>query len=594
MLMIVAAVLGLAVVVAALAGFESAPPEAPQASREAFEAQGDPAGGGAPLRYAVLDDCITLNPQGTSSLTDFRVITALFEGLMRVDATDLSLQPGVAADFPQRSEDGRTYTFTLRDDAKWSNGDPVTADDFLFTWHRAITPDFVAKYSGLFFIIEGAEAAYRWREQQLEAYDPQTDDAEEAWAQWQAYLNENVGMEAVDERTFRVTLANPTAFFQSLTAFGTLMPNHRATVEPLITLDTTTGRAIFDGTYFTEADRLISNGPYTLTSWELRRRLVMDVNPHYWGLDRLRTPRIIQGVIEGNDPLRLVQYLNGSYDWIPGLGGDLSVRLQGADADDVVAVPRAGLEYYAFNVRDEAFGEPNPVADVRVRRALAMAVNKRELVEQVTGLNEPVAHTFVPVGVIEGYDPPVEVDPGFDPEGARALLAQAGYPGGQGFPTLRLLYNTSNTRERMAVRIANQWREVLDIPVSTESYEWRVYLKKGQEGLFHVRRSGWFGDYQDPTTWLDLMRGNDPNNSTGYHEPRYDDLLRAAASELDQAKRFALLRQAEATMLEDHVIVPLYQGLTIELVADHVRDLHQNAWNNMNLGRTFVVPAEAR
>ncbi|MEM1097232.1 MAG: peptide ABC transporter substrate-binding protein [Planctomycetota bacterium] len=593
LLVMVAAVVGLALAVAGLAGFESPPPPVPEASQEAFEKHTESPGGDA-LRYAVLDDCITLNPQGTSSLTDFRVINGVFEGLLRVEATDLSLKPGVAVGLPEMSEDGRTLTFTLRDDARWNNGDPVTADEFAFAWRRAITFDFAAVYSGLFFVIEGAEEAYRWREAQLEDFDPDEQTAEQAWAAFQQHLDDTVGIEVLGPKTLRVTLKNPTAYFPSLTAFGTLMPNHRATVEPLITLDAKTGRAIFDGTYFTEPDRLISNGPYRLTLWELRRRLVLDVNPHYWNVGRLSTPRIVQGVIEGNDPLRFVQYLNGKFDWVPAIGGDLAVRLLASGATDTVGVPRAGLEYYAFNVRDEVDGQPNPLADVRVRRALAMAVDKQSLVENVTRLGEPVAHTFVPVGAVPGYDPPVEADPGYDPEAARALLAEAGYPNGQGFPTLRLLYNTSVSREKIAVRVANQWQENLGIPVAAENYEWRTYLDRRRKGLFHVSRSGWYGDYQDPTTWLDLMRGSDPNNATGYIDEKYDAMLRDASAELDADARFDLIRRAEAKLLTDHVIVPLYQVVSVDLVAEHVRDLHQNAWNNMNLGSAFVVPMESR
>ena len=599
MLVIVAAVVGLAVLVASLAGFESPPPAVPEASQRAFETQSDTSGdrasgvGGA-LRYAVLEDCITLNPQDTSSLTDFRVITALFEGLLRVEATDLSLEPGVAASLPEISEDGRTLTFTLRPGAAWSNGNPVTAEDFAFAWRRGITPDFAAIYSALFFVIDGAEDAYRWRERQLEDFDSQQQTAQEAWDAFQQHLDATVGIEAVDGRTLRVRLRSPTAFFPSLTAFGTFMPNHRGSVEPLITLDNNTGRARFDGTYFTDAKRMISNGAYVLTSWELRRRLVMDVNPHYWDIARMRTPRIVQSVIEKNDPLRFVRYLNGDFDWVPAIEGNLAMRLQEAGATDTVAVPRAGLEYYAFNVRDEVDGQPNPLADVRVRRALSMAIDKRSLVENVTRLGEPVAHTFVPVGAVPGYEPPVEADPGFDPAAARALLAEAGYPGGKGFPTLRLLYNTSTSRERIAVRIAGQWREHLQIPVAAENYEWRTYLDRRRNGSFHVSRSGWYGDYQDPTTWLDLMRGNDPNNPTGYADAVYDGLLAQAAREVDEGQRFALLREAEAKLLTDHVIVPLYQAVTVDLVSQHVLDLHQNAWNNMNLEAARVVPVEMR
>lgn len=591
-LVVIAGVLVLAGLVVGFAGFE-APPPPPAYANSTASADPSEAHGPRPLRYVVPEDCITLNPQGTSSLTDFRVITCLFEGLLNTDARDLSLTPGVAKSMPNVSEDGRVYTFHLRPDARWSNGDPVTAHDFVFSWRRAVMPDFAAVYSGLFYVIEGAQDFYTFREEQLENYDPDQHSPQLLWDEAMQRFDDTVGIQALDDHTLRVTLINPTAYFASLTTFGTLAPNHTATVEKLITLDPRTGRANFDGTYFTEADRLISNGPFQLTQWQSRRRLVLDANPHYWDRDALQTTRIVQTVIGDNDPLRVVRYLDGDFDWVPNLDADLALRLMAAGREDTVGVPRAGLEYYAFNVRDEVDGKKNPLADVRVRRALAMSVDKQGLVEHVTRLGEPVAHTFVPQGAVRGYDPPAEADPGYDPQAARDLLAEAGYPDGQGFPTLRLLFNTSGSRQRLAVRIANQWRENLSIEVATENYEWRTYLDKRRKGEFHVARSGWYGDYQDPTTWLDLLRGDDPNNATGYESDAFDGLLKQAAREVDPDKRLAILRDAEQTLLEDHVIVPLYQALSVDLVAPYVQDLHQNAWNNMNLDQAKVLPTDA-
>ncbi len=575
LLLILLGVVVLAVVLAAVAGFESPPPP-----RKTLNAQ-DAAR--ATLRYAITADCITLNPQGTSALTDFRVINCIFEGLLSTDARDLSLRPGVAVGLPDISDDGRVYTFTLREDARWSNGDAVTAHDFAFAWRRAITYDFASVYSELFWVVQGAEDLWAWRKQQLDDFKTSGQTAQQAWDAFLEHAEKTVGIEAVDDHTFRVTLVAPTAYFTELTTFGTLFPNHRASVKPRISLDKNTGRALFDSAYFTDAEQLVSNGAFALWQWNLRRRMVLDANPHYWNASSVRPGRIVQTVIEDNDELMLTRCLDGDFDWLPDVGKALAVRLKEAGTPGLRTVPRAGLQYYAFNVRDEVDGEPNPLADVRVRRALAMSIDKEALVDKVTRLGEPVAHSFVPVGAVRGYAPPVEEDLGYDPAAARALLAEAGYPGGKNFPTLRLLFNTNTSHARVAVRIANQWKQTLGVEVATENYEWRSYLDRRRKGQFHVVRSGWFGDYQDPTTWLNLLAGNNPSNAPGYQSAEYDALLALASAETGLKKRLGILRDAEALMLRGQPIVPLFQAVTVEMLGPGVRGLNNNAWNNLNL-----------
>lgn len=566
--------------VLAVAGFEPAAPARPDDSAALGE-----------FRYGVAADCITLNPQNTSSLTDFRVIDCLFEGLLGVDAKTLELEPAVAVAMPEVSADGRVYTFTLRQNAKWSNGDAVTAHDFVYAWQRAVTYDFAAVYSGLFYVIEGAEDFYHWREQQLKDFDPEQQSAEQAWAEYQRRFDETVGIKAVDDFTLRVTLTNPTAYFPQLCSFGTLFPNHRASVEAAVTLDPQTGRASLDGKYFTEAGRLVSNGPFKLTEWNLRRRLVMDANPYYWNRASLRSGRITQTVIEENDGLLLVRYLDGDFDWLPELSSVAAVRVIEAKMPGVHVQPRAGVEFYAFNTRPTVDGKPNPLADVRVRKALAMAVDRKALVEKVTRLNQPVANSFVPVGAVAGYDPPVDAHIRYDPAEAKRLLAEAGYPDGAGFPPVTLIYNIRPENTRIAIRLCNEWKNVLGIDVRAESNEWRAYLDKRRNGRFHIARSSWYGDYQDPTTWLDLLRGNDPNNASGYNNPAYDAKLAEAGSTLDPAARFALLQDAERMMLQDQALLPLYQVVSVHLYdPEKVLHLDSNAWNAMNLGLVEVLP----
>ena len=538
------------------------------------------------LHFAVAADCTTLDPQNTSAMIDFRIIDLLFEGLVSIDAEDLSVRPGLAA-LPDISADGLTYTFRLDPDARWSNGDPVTSHDVRFAWRRALTFDFGAVYSGLFFVIDGAEDFYRWREQQLDGFTASGLTAAQAWADAMRRFDDTVGIHAPDDRTLTVRLRSPTAYFTALCAFGTLRPNHAATVGDAITLDADTGRASIDAAVFNDPARLLSNGPYRLDRWTPRRRLVLVVDPHH----RVppATPRIVQSVVEDNPGLAVVRYLDGRYDWLPDLGGgSLAIKLREAAArtgrDDLHALPRAGVEYYAFNARPTVDGAPNPLADPRVRRAMAMAVDRQSLVDQVNRLGEPVARSFVPAGAVAGYDPPVDADPGFDPAAARALLAAAGFPGGRGLPVLRLVFNTNAQHERRAVRLCNQWREELGIRVVPERYEWRVYLERRRAGDFHLARGGWYGDYPDPTTWLDLFQSANPQNNTGYASPAYDAHLAAAAETLDARERLHHLQNAERVLLNDSALIPLYQPVALQLYnPQRVRNLHQNPWNQLNL-----------
>ncbi len=556
LLVMTAGLVAMALLIAAWSGFE----------RDPSAMVTDALGRGA-FRLVVNEDVITLNPQDTSSLTDFRMITALFEGLTGTDASDLSTVPGVAESLPTVSDDGRVYTFKLRSDARWSNGDAVTAGDFHFAWKRAMTPDFAAIYTGLFHVIRGAKDAWDWREAQLASFPDGGKTAEQAWAEYELYFKENVGIEVVDDLTLRVTLAQPTAYFTELCAFGSLSPNHEKSVRDAITLDAKTGRAMLNTRVFTEPGRLVSNGPYMLGEWLARRRMVLDQNPHYWGRDAMANVRVVQSVVQDNGPLAMAQYLDGEHDWVPVVGGnnEFVVKVAESGRPDVQIVPQAGVEYYSFNNRATVDGRANVMSDVRVRRAISLAIDRQAIVDRVMRKGEPVAGGFVPAGAVRGYESPADAAIAFDVEEARRLLAEAGYPGGKGLPTLRLLVNANAGRQQIAVRVANQLNAVLGVRCEIEAYEWRVYLDRRRKGQFDFCRAGWYGDYQDPTTWLDLYRSNDPNNETGYASAAYDGLLAQAAAETDPLKRLRILADAERVLLNDHVLVPLFQPVALTM-----------------------------
>ncbi len=553
----------------------------------------EPQADGSELRFISGAPIDTLDPQGTSWLVDFRVIEGLFEPLLRVNPATLELEPAAAEAMPEVSADGLTYTFHLRFDAKWSNGQPVRASDYVYGWSRALLPDLAADYAGLFFCIDGAEDYFTWRSEQLAGFAESDRSAQDLWQDAQRRFAQTVGLEAVDDRTLRVRLREPTAYFNELVAFAAFMPIHENSATLFMDLDAETGLWTMRSAYFSEPGNLVSNGPYRLTEWTFKRRMILDQNPHYWNKDAMGNTRVVMEVNsdEGN---ALLNYTQGQYDWFPNLSTSSAQApdLVNSKRDDVHVGPAAGTVFYLFNCRPTLDdGQPNPMADARVRQAFAMAVDRDLIVTSITRLNEPTATTMTPVGVIPGYDPPTDAAPAFNPDAARRLLADAGYPDGQGLAGLSILYNTEAPHEKLAAALAKMWQTHLGVTVQLEGVEKSRFRQRRKNGGFTISRGNWYGDYRDPTTFLDLFRSNDGNNDADYHNPAFDRLLRDAAAEVEPAARFALLREAEAVMLADAPIVPLHQPINLELFDPaKVTNLYPNAWNYRRLEVIAVAP----
>lgn len=557
------------------------------------------------FRFAVNNDPGSLDPGITSAMTDFRLIRCLYQTLLVNQWGGEGLEPGAAADFPEVSEDGLTYTFTLREGAKWSDGTPVTAGDFVYSWRRTLLPDTGGKYTTLFFVVAGAKDFFNFRAGLMEdtppagvasilqdeygITDPTTLTDEQKWELTLRRFEETVGIKALDDLTLQVTLAQPTAFFAELCAFPTFspLPEHVLSDESLTWMRDGGSMRTRD-VYFRDADRLVTNGPYVLTEWREKVRIVLDQNEHYWAKDTMGNLRIIEETIQ-DVSLQLLRYREGELDWIPDAMG-IKQKLVELDYEYAYAQPNAGTYYYEFNCRPElANGEPNPMADARVRRALAMCINREEIVKNVTRMNEPVARSFVPAGQVPGYDAPTDAATNYDPQAAQALLAEAGFPNGEGMPAVELLINSDGTHTNIALAIKKIWEEQLGLTVTLTAIEFKVYLDRRSQGNFMVCRAGWFGDYIDPTTWLDMYRRDDSNNDAKYDNPAYDALLEQAASELDPTARFDLLRQAEAMLLQDAPICPIYNYTTIMVFDPNAIDLRPNAWNNLRLE---LIPIE--
>ncbi|MEM6393414.1 MAG: peptide ABC transporter substrate-binding protein [Planctomycetota bacterium] len=547
------------------------------------------------LTFAVPSPVKTLDPQRATALNDFRIIDALFEPLLTVDPDTLQLVPGAAL-LPGVSDDATTYTFTIRDDARWSNGDPVTSHDFKHAWFRALLPDLAAGYSGKFMLIKGAKPFFEWRSKKLEELAANPGQGEAGWQDTLAHFDATVGLQTPDDRTLIVTLEKPTAYFPDLAGFGIYSPVHSPTASAALSIDPTTGRVTMDPNYFIDPDRLISNGSYQLTEWSFGRRMVLDANPHYHAADTLGNHRIVQHLIRG-EALSFMTYESGDVDWLPGLpSAAIAAELVRADRNDVHNVPVAGTYFYIFNCRPTlADGSPNPLADPALRRALARSIDRQTLVSQVTRMDQPTADTFIPPGSLDGYALPPQHAIPYDPDAARQILKDAGYSvngsPGKAIPTLKLVYNTGGGHEGPALAIARHWKQQLGIEVTTEPVEWNRLLDLRDKGDFVIARGGWFGDYPHPSTFLELFRSDDGNNDGRYVNPQYDALLDAGRAARDPAEANRFYQQAERMMLEDAPIAPIYHYTMLQLFdPDRVQNFTLNAWNKTALHRIRVTP----
>ncbi|MEM1213092.1 MAG: peptide ABC transporter substrate-binding protein [Planctomycetota bacterium] len=549
------------------------------------------------ITFAVPSPVKTLDPQRATALNDFRIIDALFEPLLTVDPETLQLVPG-AAHLPEVSDDATTYTFTIRDDARWSNGDPVTSHDFKHAWFRALLPDLAAGYSGKFMLIKGAKPFFEWRTDELKqlAQNPALESGEQAWQETLAHFDATVGLQTPDDRTLIVTLEKPTAYFPDLAGFGVFSPVHKPTASAALNIDPDTSRVTVDPRYFIDPHRLISNGPYTLTEWAFGRRMVLDANPYYHSADRLGNDRIVQRLIRG-DQLQLLAYENGEVDWLPGIASDLiGAELIKSGRPDIHSIPSAGTYFYIFNCRPTLpDGSPNPLADPALRRALARCIDRQTIVDRVTRKNQPIATTFTPAGAITGYTPPADAAIPYDPDAARQILRDAGYSvkgsAGKPLPILKLVYNTEGPHEGPALAITRHWKDQLGIEVTTEKVEWNRLLDLRDNGDFVIARGGWFGDYVHPSTFLELFRSGDNNNDGAYANPEVDQLLNTGRSFRDPAQGMPYYQDAERLILNDAPIAPIYYYTQLHLFdPNRVQDFTLNAWNKTALHRIRVTP----
>lgn len=463
----------------------------------------------------------TLDPALTISVVGFNVVQHVFEGLTMPGPRD-SVEPGVAERW-EISEDGLTYDFYLRQSAKWADGEPVTAEDFIFAWTRVLAPDAGAAYANLLFAVENGDAFHEG-----EITDPA-----------------QLGLEAVTPYHLRVRLSRPVSYFLHLTGFNTLSPLRRDVIES-------------HGDAWTHSPATyLGNGPFRLTAIEPNHQYVFEKSPEYWNSDAVSLDRMVW-LQMGDEQSEYTAYLTNQIDATYSVPLPDLPHIRRTMAEHLMQEPLAGTHYLYFN-----FERP-PLDDARVRRALMLAIDRETITNEVSeGLHTP-ATGWVPAGTpdADGESNFSDHSGALIPSGAfdlaRELLAEAGYPGGEGFPAMTYLYNSSELNRRVAERLQAGWKRELGIDVRLQNNEWQVLVANLQEGNFDIGRFSWIGDYPDPMTFLDIWMSGDGNNRGRYRSEAYDDLLREAMNTADRTAYFELCHRAEQMLIDDAAMAPIW------------------------------------
>jgi oligopeptide transport system substrate-binding protein len=486
----------------------------------------------------------TLDPHLQSGVSEFNVATQIFEGLCRLDANNSPI-PGVAEKW-EMSADGKTYTFTLRKDVKWTNGDPVTAQDFEWSWKRALDPRTGSGYAYQLYYVKGGEA--------VNILDVKKDEAKIKPGL------DAVGVKAKDATTLIVTLEAPTPYFLSLTAFPTLMPLHRATVERL------------KEKWAAEAANFVTNGPFMMSKWTHNSSIELVKNPKYWDAKNVVLKKIIINLVDDSNT-ELTMWESGQVD--------MSNNVPNAEIDrlkkekKLTTLPWLATYYYSFNVMRKPFD------DVRVRKAFTYAIDRKAIVEKITKAGQVPALAFVPPGIPDA-DPKNDfrkIGGDFfkdkDLDTAKKLLTEAGYKDMSKFPTVEILYNSSPNHKVIAEAIQEMWSTGLGIPkerIKLRVEEWKVYLPTRQDTHnFQVARAGWIGDYVDPMTFLDMWVKEGGNNDTQWASTKYDELIKKSKVTTDAKTRTQMLHDAEKILMDEMPIGPIYYYVNNWLIKPYVK-----------------------
>ncbi len=498
----------------------------------------EPGSSASVLHRGLASDPESLDPHKARSTQAADVLRDIGEGLLGYSEAG-ALLPAAATSW-EISEDGLTYTFQLRPEARWSNGDAVTAEHFVFSLRRLVDPATAAFYA------QALEAIVN--SQEVVAGERPVSD---------------LGVEAIDPLTLKVSLQQPTPYLLGLLTHPSTFPVHPRSVAE-------------HGDAFSRAGNLLSNGAYVLASWEPGSVLELVRNEHYWNDAETALPAVHHHVLT-QEVTEFNRYRAGELHITGNVPPERMKQIREEIPDELFISTYLGVYYYGFNLTKPPFKD-NP----QLREALSMAIDRGVLVEKITERGEAPAYSWVPPGV-DNYDPRrfnfAELSQDERNVRARNLYREAGY-GEENPLQIELRYNTSDTQQRMALAVQSMWRDVLGVETTLINEEFQVLLANMREReVTQVFRSSWIGDYNDAHTFLNILQTGNPSNMPGYENELYDSLMLKAANQVDPDKRRAYLEEAERVLLADHPVIPLYFYVSKHLVSPKVVGWGDNVLN---------------
>jgi len=502
------------------------------------------------LHFSIGSEPSDLDPHTVVALADSKVMGALFEPLVTFEPVTLAPKPALAESW-DISPDGLTYSFHLRADAKWSNGEAITAQDCVDSWHRILTASLAAPYADWFYLLRGAEAFHKG----------QTKDFS------------TVGVTAADARTLVVTLTHPAPYFLQVLLNSPWRPVNVRSIAAL-------GDPYQRGTPWTSPGRLVSSGPFVLKEWNAHQHILVEKSPTYWDRAHVRLNAIRFYPIDNIDAEERA-FRAGQLHVTWSLSLSKVLPLQREKSPALRIDPNLQTYFFRLNTRKPPFD------DVRVRRALALSIDRELIAAKILPGGRQPAASFVPP-ILKGYTPPAHK--AYDLASARQLLADSGHAGGSSLPPVEILYNNSEILRLVAEAIQQMWHRDLGVDARLVNQEYKVVMAARRSGDFQILLGDWTADYLDATTFLDLWRHENGNNYTGWSDPAYDALAARADATVDSAARAAMLAQEESLVLESAPIIPIYFNTHVYLLHPSVKGWQPTPMDHIDFKYVWLEP----
>ncbi len=519
---------------------------------------GEEPGGEATLDISVCfaSEPSTIDPALNTAVDGAIMLQHTFEGLIKwVDDGEgnATLAPGMAESWDV-SEDGTVYTFHLREDALWSDGEPVTAYDFEYAWKRVVDPETAADYSYMLDCVKnGPEIIY------VGTMSP-----------------DDLAAVALDEKTFEVTLHTAIPYFIEIAAFPATFPVRQDIIEE------------YGDQWTFDPATYIGNGPYMMSEWVHNSYIMMVKNPNYYDYDKLGPDSIKFALMDDNNAI-LAAFNSGELDFAENPPVDEIPAL--LESGQLKVADYIGTYFVCFQTQKEPFDDP------RVREAFSLVIDRNYIVNQISRAGETPAGGYVPNGIYDAEGPGSDfrevggdyysmddADYAAKCDRARELLAEAGYPNGEGFPIVEYLYNTHDNHRAIGEALQNMWQTELGVQVTLTNQDWAVFIDTRKNGDFTFARHGWIADYNDPITFLDMWITTSGNNDAQYNNSEYDALIAKAKATADVTERMSIMHEAEDMLMAEHVVAPIYFYTQPYMVADDLQ-----GWYYTPLGYFFFA-----